>query len=112
MTSRSVSSYIRENTIREPEVAAKLRAATGKLPMGMMQISPETGQLLATLVTALGAKRCLEIGTFTGYSALWVALALPKDGRIIACDVSKEWTDIGRRFWAEAGIADKIDLRL
>jgi caffeoyl-CoA O-methyltransferase len=112
MPSHSVAAYIRETSVREPEVLARLRAETSRLPMSGMQISPEQGQFLATLATAIGAERCLEIGTFTGYSALWVALALPRHGSIIACDVSKQWTDIGRRFWAEVGVADKIDLRL
>jgi caffeoyl-CoA O-methyltransferase len=77
-----------------------------------MQVSPEQGQCLQLLVKLMGARRCLEVGVFTGYSSLCVALALPADGKIIACDVSVEWTDIARRFWQRAGIADKIDLRL
>jgi caffeoyl-CoA O-methyltransferase len=77
-----------------------------------MQISPEQGQLMALLVQALGAKRAIEIGTFTGYSALWVALALPSDGRLVCCDVNAEWTAIGQKFWAKAGVARKIDLRI
>ncbi len=80
--------------------------------MAMMQISPEQGQFLALLVRALQARRCLEVGTFTGYSTLVVALALPEDGRVTACDVSEEWTSIARRYWQEAGVADKIDLHL
>ena len=78
----------------------------------MMQIAPEQGALLQMLVRLIGARRCIEVGTFTGYSSLAVALALPDDGRIVACDVSEEWTQVARRYWAEAGIAGKIDLRL
>jgi predicted O-methyltransferase YrrM len=77
-----------------------------------MQISPEQGAFLAMLVRLLGARRCLEIGTFTGYSSLSVALALPPDGRLVCCDVSEEWTAVARRYWAEAGIADRVELRL
>ena len=77
-----------------------------------MQISREQGRLMMVLVRAIGARRALEIGTFTGYSALVVALALPEDGRLIACDVSEEWTRIGRKHWEEAGVAHKIDLRI
>jgi predicted O-methyltransferase YrrM len=77
-----------------------------------MQISPEQGQLMALLVQAIGARRAIEIGTFTGYSALWVALALPADGRLVCCDVSAEWTAVGKPFWERAGVAGKIDLRI
>jgi caffeoyl-CoA O-methyltransferase len=77
-----------------------------------MQISPEQGQLMALLVQAIGARRAIEIGTFTGYSALWVALALPADGKLVCCDVSAEWTVIGKPYWEEAGVAPKIDLRI
>src|SRR5213079_438923 len=77
-----------------------------------MQIGADQGQFMALLVQAIGARRCLEIGTFTGYSALAVALALPADGRLICCDVSEQWTEIARRYWREAGLADRIELRL
>jgi caffeoyl-CoA O-methyltransferase len=90
----------------------RLREETAKLPMSMMQISPEQGQLLGLLIRATGARRCLEVGVFTGYSALSVALALPQDGSLIACDVNAEWTAIATRYWRAAGVADKIDLRL
>jgi len=89
-----------------------LREATASLPDANMQIGPEQGRLLALLVELIGARRALEVGTFTGYSALAVALALPEDGRLVACDVSEEWTSVGRRFWAEAGVEGRIELRL
>jgi caffeoyl-CoA O-methyltransferase len=104
--------YLRTVSLREPEVARRLREETAQLPMAMMQISPEQGQFLALLVRLIGARRCLEIGTFTGYSALAVARALPDDGQLICCDISEEWTAIARRYWQDAGVADKIDLRL
>jgi predicted O-methyltransferase YrrM len=104
--------YIVATGTRETRVQRELRAETQKLPMSGMQIGPDQGALLQVLVRILGARRCLEIGTFTGYSALAVALALPKDGKIICCDVSEEWTAIGRRYWKKAGVERKIDLRL
>ncbi|GIW08647.1 MAG: O-methyltransferase [Dehalococcoidia bacterium] len=104
--------YLRSVSIRETEIARRLREETRLLPMAMMQIPPEQAQLMALLVRLIGAKRCLEIGTFTGYSALAVANALPDDGRLICCDISEEWTSIARRYWQEAGVADKIELRL
>ena len=107
-----LNDYIVKNHAPEHPVLAKLRVLTGKMPMATMQIAPEQGQFLAFLVRLIGAKNALEIGTFTGYSALAVALALPKDGRLVACDVSEEWTSVGRKHWAEAGVADKIELRL
>jgi predicted O-methyltransferase YrrM len=110
--SGEVRSYLLSVSVRESDVLARLREETARLPMAMMQISPEQGQFLALLVQLMRAHRCLEVGTFTGYSALWVALALPADGRLTACDVSAEWTSIGQRYWKEAGVADKIDLHL
>lgn len=104
--------YILANTLREPPLLKELREETAKLPQAMMQISPEQGQFMALLVQLIGAKRTIEVGTFTGYSALVVALALPPDGQVVACDISKDFTDLGRRFWAKAGVAGKIDLRL
>lgn len=104
--------YLVEHSVREPEVLARLRAATASLPQAQMQIGPEQGQLMALLAKLVGAKRCIEIGVFTGYSSLAVALALPQDGRILACDVSEEWTAIARRFWREAGVEHKIELKL
>jgi predicted O-methyltransferase YrrM len=110
--SDEVRRYILSASVQEPESLARLREETARLPMAMMQISPEQGQFLALLVRALQAKRCLEVGTFTGYSTLVVALALPEDGRVTACDVSEEWTSIARRYWQEAGVANKIALHL
>jgi predicted O-methyltransferase YrrM len=104
--------YLVEHSVREPDVLARLRAATASLPLAQMQIGPEQGQLLALLAKLVGAKRCIEVGVFTGYSSLAVALALPEDGRILACDVSEEWTAMARRFWREAGVEHKIELKL
>lgn len=104
--------YLLAHTLREPRLMARLRAETAKMTYGAMQISPEQGQLMALLVEMIGARRTLEVGTFTGYSALAVALALPPEGRLIACDISEDYTAVGRRYWAEAGVADKIDLRI
>ncbi len=92
------------------ELAEETRARVGN--MAMMQIAPEQGALMALLARLIGARRAIEVGTFTGYSALCVARALPADGELICCDVSEEWTSIGRPFWEKAGVADRIDLRL
>jgi len=107
-----IARYIHEHSVREAPILQELRAATASVPMSGMQIGADQGQFMALLVQAIGAKRCLEIGTYTGYSALAVALALPQDGRIVCCDVSEEWTAIARKFWKKAGVAGKIDLRL
>ena len=104
--------YLVRVSLREPDVLRRLREETAQLEQAAMQIGPEQGQLMALLVELLGATRVLEIGTFTGYSALAMALALPESGRVVACDVSEEWTRVARRFWAEAGVSHKIDLRL
>jgi caffeoyl-CoA O-methyltransferase len=104
--------YLLGVSVREPEVLGQLRAETAKLAEGGMQIGPDQGRFMSMLVKLIGAKRTLEVGTFTGYSALTVALALPEDGKVIACDVSEEWTSIGRRYWQQAGVAHKIDLRI
>ena len=95
-----------------PEINLKLRNETAKLSNGGMQISTEQGRFMGLLLKLMHAKKTLEIGTFTGYSALVTAQALPEDGKLIACDVSAEWTDIGRKHWEEAGVAHKIDLRI
>jgi predicted O-methyltransferase YrrM len=110
---RQIYDYFRTVAYDEPPILAELREATAKLAGdAVMQIAPEQGAFMALMVRLLGARRIVECGTFTGYSALAMALALPADGRIIACDVSAEWTAIGKRFWAKAGVADRIDLRL
>jgi len=93
-------------------VLSRLRAETATRPEAEMQISPEQGQFMALLVRLIGAVRCIEVGTYTGYSALAVALALPERGQVIACDVSEEFTSIGRPFWREAGVETRIDLRI
>ena len=104
--------YLTEIATRETAVQRRLRAATKTLPRHRLQTSPEQGQLLFLLARMLRARRALEIGTFTGYSALAVALALPTDGRLVCCDISAEYTDFAKPFWEEAGIAGKIDLRI
>jgi caffeoyl-CoA O-methyltransferase len=108
----ALHAYLLANSLREPPLLARLRDETAKLPMANMQIGPEQGQFMRLLVELIGAKRTIEIGTFTGYSALSVAMALPKDGKLIACDISEDYTAIARRYWAEAGLAERIDLRL
>jgi predicted O-methyltransferase YrrM len=110
--SEELHAYLVKVGVREPEVLAQLRAETASLPQAGMQIAPEEGALLAMLVRLTGATRCLEIGTFTGYSSTAMALALPPEGRMVCCDVSREWTDIARRAWASAGVDDRIELRL
>ena len=104
--------YILDHSVREPAILRELRDETAKLPMAGMQIGADQGQLMALLASLVGARNCIEVGVFTGYSSLAVALALPPDGRIVACDVSEEWTAIARRYWQKAGVAAKIDLRL
>jgi predicted O-methyltransferase YrrM len=104
--------YLLDVSLREPEVLARLRAETARLPEGTMQISPEQGQLMALLVRLIEARWIIEIGTFTGYSALAMALALPPGGRLTALDISPEWTAIAARYWRDAGVAGRIDLVL
>jgi len=104
--------YLLEHSLREHPAQAALRDATAAHPHAGMQISPEQGQFMALLVKLLGARRTLEIGVFTGYSALSVALALPDDGRLLACDISDDYTRVGRPYWEQAGVAHKIELRL
>src|SRR5687768_7443793 len=104
--------YLLKTTLREAPILKRLREETAKLPSGPMQISPEQGQLMALLVELLGARRVLEIGTFTGYSSTVMALALPPDGKLLSCDLSEAWTDVARRYWREAGVESKIELRL
>ena len=104
--------YLLAQSLREPQLLRALRERTASMPHGGMQISPDQGQFMALLVRLMGARRTLEVGVFTGYSSLSVALALPDDGRIVACDVSAEWTAIAREYWKKAGVEGKIDLRL
>jgi caffeoyl-CoA O-methyltransferase len=109
--SDSIEAYVMAHA-REGTVARRLRDETAKLPQAGMQIGADQAAFMALLVRAIGARRCLEIGTFTGYSALAVAAALPDDGKLICCDISAEWTAIAQRYWIEAGVATRIDLRL
>jgi predicted O-methyltransferase YrrM len=104
--------YLLSVSLREPEALAELRAEMASHPEVNLQIAPEQGQFMALLVRLMGARRCLEIGVFTGYSSLATALALPDDGRLLACDVSEEWTAVARRYWRRAGVEHKIELRL
>lgn len=107
-----IADYLLKVTANEPEVLAKLREETSLLPTAMMQIGPEQGAFMAWLVRALGVRRAIEIGTYTGYSALAMARALPPDGQLVCCDVSEEFTSIARRYWTAAGVADRIELHL
>jgi caffeoyl-CoA O-methyltransferase len=106
----TVYGYLLGHSLREHPEQTALREATRTHPHAGMQISPEQGQFMALLVKLIGARRTIEIGTFTGYSALTVALALPADGKVLACDISAEYTSIGKPFWQRAGVADKIEL--
>lgn len=109
---QAIEEYVNQFITYETPLQQRLREETSRLPEARMQIGPDQGAFLAMMVRLIGAKRAIEIGTFTGYSALAVASALPEDGKLIACDVSETWTGIARRYWAEAGVADRIDLRL
>jgi caffeoyl-CoA O-methyltransferase len=104
--------YLQQQGYREPDILVRLREETATDKMAIMQITPEQGALMALLTELLGVKRYLEVGVFTGYSALAVGLALPGDGRITALDKSEEWTSVARRYWQEAGIDDRVDLRM
>lgn len=108
----AIHDYILSVSLREPEVLQQLREETSRHTHAEMQISPEQGQFMALLVELIGAKKVLEIGVFTGYSSTCLALALPNQGRVTACDISDEYTTVARRYWEQAGVADKIDLRL
>ncbi|HXF16983.1 MAG TPA: class I SAM-dependent methyltransferase [Burkholderiales bacterium] len=110
--SDALHAYLVEHSVREPDILRRLRAETAQDSMSMMQISPEQGQFMQLLVKLMGARQCLEIGVFTGYSSLSIALALPMDGHIVACDVSEKWTAIARKYWKEAGVARKIKLHI
>tara|TARA_B100000686_G_scaffold74825_1_gene80715 strand:- start:791 stop:1453 length:663 start_codon:yes stop_codon:yes gene_type:complete len=109
---KDLRDYLWDKGINEHPALKELRIETAGLPESMMQICPEQGALMGNLIRMISAKRTIEVGTFTGYSALVVALALPEDGEVIACDVSEEWTAIGKEKWEQAGVSHKIDLRL
>lgn len=104
--------YILEISLREDPLLAELRAETNRMPEAAMQISPDQGQFMSLLTRLIGAKRVIEIGTFTGYSALCFAQALPDDGQVVCCDISEDFTAIARRYWQRAGLSKKIELRL
>src|SRR5918998_4468302 len=118
MSNRTISltdevvDYVRTVGVREHPVLASLRQETAPMPMAQMQIAPEQGAFMAMLVRLIGARQILEIGTFTGYSSTAMALAMPSDGRMVCCDVSEEWTAMARRAWADAGVQDRIELRI
>jgi predicted O-methyltransferase YrrM len=110
--SEELAAYVVRVGTREPDVLARLREETAALPQHGMQVAPEQGAFFALLVELIGARRCIEIGTFTGYSSTAVALALPEDGQLVCCDIAEEWTALARKYWDEAGVADKIDLHV
>lgn len=112
LAGQAVAEYVRKISVHEHPLLVRLREETASHPRAIMQIAPEQGQFFQFLVALTGARRALEIGVFTGYSSLAVALALPADGHITACDISEEYTSVARRYWAEAGVADQIDLRI
>lgn len=104
--------YLQKVSVREDDILSRLRRETATMPQANMQIGPEQGQFMAMLVKLMGAKRCIEVGVFTGYSSLCVARAMPADGHLLACDTSEEFTRTARRFWKEAGVEDRIELKL
>jgi len=108
----AIDAYVRSMGARETDLQRRLREETLRLPQAGMQIGADEASLLALVVRMIGARRAIEVGTFTGYSALAVASALPTDGHLVCCDVNREWTDVGRRYWREAGVAGRIDLRI
>jgi len=108
----AVERYVFQECARETPLQRQLRAETANLPGSQMQIGPDQGALLAMLARLIGARRALEIGVYTGYSSLAVAAALPADGKLIACDMNVQWTNIARRYWEQAGLASRIELRL
>jgi predicted O-methyltransferase YrrM len=107
-----IHAYILRHGVREPAIFRRLREETAALPQAGMQIAPDQGALLAMLVGIIEPRRAIELGTFTGYSSLAIATAMPPDGVLVCCDLSDEWTSVARRYWAEAGVAERIDLRL
>ena len=112
LNNETIQAYALDTWLRETDLKRRLREETARLSQAGMQIGPDQGQLMALLARAVAARRIVEVGTFTGYSALCLAEALPEDGQLVACDVSAEWTAIARRYWQEAGVAGRIDLRL
>lgn len=108
----TVYQYLLDHSLREPDILRRLREETARDPKANMQIAPEQGQFMALLARLMGARRYLEVGVFTGYSSLAMALALPADGEVVALDNHPGWTDVARRYWAEAGVADKVRLYL
>ena len=118
MSSRTIQlteplhAYLFSAAVRETGVLARLRAETEPMELSQMQISPEQGALMALLVELIGARKCIEVGVYTGYSALRVAAAMGPQGRLVACDISEEWTEVAQRYWREAGVSENIDLRL
>lgn len=118
MSSRSlgltdtVYAYLLNSSLRESPACSALRKATEEIEYSAMQVSPEQGQFMALLVSLLQVRKAIEVGTYTGYSALCVAQALPEDGVLIACDISEQWTRVGQAYWKQAGVAEKIDLRI
>ncbi len=108
----SLYRYVLDTSLREPVVLQRLRKATESEDMAEMRSAPEQGQFMALLIRLMGARRIIEVGTYTGYATLWMALALPEDGEVIACDISERWTFVARRFWEEAGVDSRIRLHL
>ena len=104
--------YLRDNSLRETDIQHRLREATNKLPESGWEVAPEQAQFLGIMVQLMGAKRILELGTFTGHSALAMAMALPEDGELVTCDMIEDYTDIAERYWQEAGVDHKIKLRI
>ncbi|MGA8028309.1 MAG: class I SAM-dependent methyltransferase [Bryobacteraceae bacterium] len=109
---QAISDYIRFVGMSEPDILRRLREETARHPQARMQITSEQGQFFRVLLGAIGAAKCLEVGVFTGYSSIVTAMALPEHGRLIACDMSEEYTSIARRYWREAGVEHRIELRL
>ena len=107
-----VYDYLLGHSLRESAACQQLREETKPMKMGMRQVSPEQGQFMSLLVELIGARKAVEVGTFTGYSALRVAQALPEDGTLVCCDVSEEWTAVGKKYWEQAGVSDRINLKI
>ncbi len=109
---KKISNYIEDVSLRESSLLCKLREETAKLPRAVMQISPLQGQFMSLILKSIGAEKALEVGVFTGYSSVCIATALPEHGKLIACDINEEWTSIAQKYWQDANIAHKIELRL